>query len=98
MSVQFSRHGMAAVPLAASVPKSSFVRQLLNTRDDPAKARVLASLLDIEDAQLLGFGLTPEDIALLRRVARQEGQSVDATALTRRGTSAWGWIPAATFR
>jgi hypothetical protein len=66
MSVQFSRQGMAAVPVAATPPESSFVRRLLETREDPAKARVLAWLLSIDDARLLGFGFTPEDIALLR--------------------------------
>ena len=39
MSVQFSCQGMAAVPPAAPVPKSSFVRQLLNTDDDAALFR-----------------------------------------------------------
>lgn len=70
MSTHFTRQGMAAVPLTAPIPKSSFVRRLLTARDDPVKARVLAWLLDIEDARLLGFGLTPEDIALLRGIAR----------------------------
>jgi hypothetical protein len=70
MSVQFSRQGMAAMPLAAPVPKSTFVRRLLKARDDPSKARVLAWLLDTEDARLSGFGLTPEDIALLRGIRR----------------------------
>jgi hypothetical protein len=71
MSVQFSRQGMAAVPLAAPAPKSSFVRRLLEARDDPAKTRVLAWLLHIDDRKLLGFGLTREDIALLRGIARR---------------------------
>jgi len=62
---------MAAVPLAAPAPKSSFVRRLLEARDDPAKGRVLAWLLHIDDRTLLGFGLTREDIALLRGIARR---------------------------
>jgi hypothetical protein len=70
MSVQFSRQGMAAVPLAAPLLESSFVRRLLATRDDPTKARVLTWLLSIDDARLLGFGLTPEDIALVRGMVR----------------------------
>jgi hypothetical protein len=68
MSVQFSRQGMAAMPLAIPVPKSSFVRGLLEAGDDPAKARVLTWLLDIDEERLLRFGLGPEDITLLRGV------------------------------
>jgi hypothetical protein len=71
MSVQFSRQGMAAVPLTAPVPRSPFVRRLLRARNNPVKARVLAWLLETDDARLLGFGLTPEDIALLRGITRQ---------------------------
>ena len=59
---------MAAIPLAAPLPKSSFVRRVLTARDDPAKARILAWLLDTDDALLLSFGLTSEDIALLRGI------------------------------
>jgi hypothetical protein len=67
MSLQFSRQGMAAMPLFIPVPKSSVVRRLLDEAgDDPAKARILTCLLDIDEARLLGFGLGPEDIALLR--------------------------------
>ena len=69
MTIQFSRQGMAAIPTTAPVTKSSFVRGLLQARDDAAKRRVLAWLLEIDDDRLLGFGLTPEDIALLRGTA-----------------------------
>jgi hypothetical protein len=68
MSIQFSRQGMAAAPLAAPLPQSSFVRRLLAARDDPAKARILAWLRDTDDARLSGLGLTPEDITLLRGI------------------------------
>jgi hypothetical protein len=68
MSVQFSRQGMTAMPLAVPVPKSPFIRRLLEARDDPVKARILTWLLEIDDARLLGFGLGSEDIALLRGV------------------------------
>jgi hypothetical protein len=55
---------------AESIPRrrarSSLVRRLVQARDDPAKQRIRRWLGDIDDARLLGFGLTPEDIALLR--------------------------------
>jgi len=66
MTIQFSRQGMAAIPTTAPVGKASFARRLLQARDDAAKRRVHAWLLEIDDDRLLGFGLTPEDIALLR--------------------------------
>jgi hypothetical protein len=72
MTVQFSRQGMAAMPLASQIPQSSFVRRLLQANNDPAKQRVLAWLLEIDDARLLGFGLTPEDIVILRATGRAE--------------------------
>jgi hypothetical protein len=72
MSVQFSSQGMAAVPLPVPVPASSFARLLLDARGDPDKARVVVWLLKADDERLLGFGLTPEDIALLRGIVRHE--------------------------
>jgi hypothetical protein len=39
---------------------------LVEAKDDPAKQQIRRWLGDIDDARLLGFGLTPEDIALLR--------------------------------
>jgi hypothetical protein len=42
------------------------VRRLVQARDDPAKQRIRSWLSDINDERLLSFGLTPEDIALLR--------------------------------
>jgi hypothetical protein len=38
MAVQFSRQGMSA--MLAPLPRSSFVRRLLQARDDPVKDRV----------------------------------------------------------
>jgi hypothetical protein len=64
MAVQFSRQGMSAMP--APLPRSSLVRRLLHARDDPVKDRVLAWLMDIDDARLRAFGITPEDITILR--------------------------------
>jgi len=46
--------------------RSSLVRRLVQARDDPAKQRIRRWLSDIDDDRLLSFGLTPEDIALLR--------------------------------
>jgi hypothetical protein len=42
------------------------MRRLVQARDDPAKQRIRRWLSDINDERLLSFGLTPEDIALLR--------------------------------
>ncbi len=66
MAVQFSRQGMAAMPLAVSFLQSSFVRRLLQARDDAVKQRVLAWLMEIDDARLRGFGLSTADITILR--------------------------------
>jgi hypothetical protein len=52
--------------IAKRTARSSLVRRLVRARDDPAKQRIRRWLGDIDDARLLGFGLTPEDIALLR--------------------------------
>src|ERR1700730_290979 len=46
--------------------RSSLVRRLVQARDDPAKQRIRRWLSDINDERLLSFGLTPEDIVLLR--------------------------------
>jgi hypothetical protein len=72
MTLQFSRRGMAAMPVAAQVARSSFVRRLLQAHNDPAKQRVLAWLLEIDDARLMRFGLAPEDVVILRTTARGE--------------------------
>jgi hypothetical protein len=54
--------------------RSSLVRRLVQARDDPAKQRIRRWLSDIDDERLLSFGLTPDDIALLRG-ARGSGNS-----------------------
>ena len=46
--------------------RSSLVRKLVRANDDPAKQRIRRWLSDIDDERLLSFGLTPEDIVLLR--------------------------------
>jgi hypothetical protein len=47
--------------------KSSLVRRLIQAKDDPAKERIRAWLSEIDDEQLLVFGLTHEDIAICRK-------------------------------
>jgi hypothetical protein len=42
------------------------VRRLVQAKDGPAKQRIRRWLSDVDDERLLSFGLTPEDIALLR--------------------------------
>jgi hypothetical protein len=66
MSIQFSRQGMAAIPTRCVNAGSSLVRRLVQAQDDPTKQRVLAWLRDLDDERLSGFGLTSEDIAILR--------------------------------
>jgi len=46
--------------------RSSLVRKLVQANDDPAKQRIRHWLSDIDDERLLSFGLTPEDIVVLR--------------------------------
>jgi len=50
---------------------SALVRRLLfRSHDDPGKRRILKWLLAVDDARLLQFGLTHDDIAVLRTTAR----------------------------
>lgn len=42
ITIQFSQQGMAALPLNVRRGQSSFVRRLVNTRNDPAKACIRA--------------------------------------------------------
>jgi hypothetical protein len=71
MMVKFSQHGMPAMPVSAPLAQSRLVRRLLQAQGDPVKQRVLAWLLDVDDARLRTFGLSHEDIAILRACARQ---------------------------
>jgi hypothetical protein len=71
VTVQFSRQGMAAMPMPGPVAESSFVRRLLQAHDDPAKQRLLTWLIKVDDARLQNFGLTRQDIAILRGIARR---------------------------
>lgn len=47
---------------------SALVRRLVQALDDPAKERIRAWLSDIDDERLIAFGLTTDDIAVLRGV------------------------------
>jgi hypothetical protein len=58
-------------------PRSSLVRRLVQAKDDPAKHRIRAWLREIDDEQLRRFGLTIEDIAILRRPSTSAGSVGD---------------------
>ena len=45
---------------------SALVRRLVHRNRDPAKRRICQWFSEIGDQQLLRFGLTPEEIAILR--------------------------------
>jgi hypothetical protein len=71
MTIQFSKHPIAA--LSDGLPKkgSGLVCRLVCGRDDPGRERIRMWLIDLDDAQLRsGLGLTVEDIAILRTGAR----------------------------
>ena len=65
MTLHFSQQGMA-LPLNVRTGTSGLVRRLVNARNDPAKARILAWLVNIDDERLGGFGLSAWEIAILR--------------------------------
>jgi len=72
MTVRFSQDKGAA-SLAKPLSSSALVRRLLfRSHNDPAKRRILAWLVALDDARLLKLGLTPEDIAMLRTGARAQ--------------------------
>jgi hypothetical protein len=57
---------MTALPASFPAARSSFVRRLVEAKDDPVKKRIRAWLMDLDDRQLSEFGPTPVDIATLR--------------------------------
>jgi hypothetical protein len=61
-----SQQRVTTRPARLRKARSSLVRRLIQAGDDPAKQRIRSWLSDINDERLLSFGLTPEDIALLR--------------------------------
>jgi hypothetical protein len=62
--------GMAAWVQRRPKARSGLVRRLIAAREDVAKQRVRAWLAAIDDERLLRFGLTPEDIIVLRGIQR----------------------------
>jgi hypothetical protein len=59
------QQNMAKRPPGCRKARSRLVRRLVQAKDDPAKQRIRRWLSDIKDEQLLGVGLTTEDIGLL---------------------------------
>jgi hypothetical protein len=78
MTVRFRPDGAAALlamPASSGLVRRlllrSFVRRLLlRSHGHPARQRLLTWLLAVDDARLLRFGLTPEDVAILRATTR----------------------------
>jgi hypothetical protein len=66
MAMAGLKQSVARRPTRCRKARSGLVRRLVQARDDPAKQRIRRWLSDITDERLLSFGLTPEDIALLR--------------------------------
>ena len=64
--MEHSSQNGAARPATRQKARSGLVHRLVKAKDDPAKQRIRHWLSDINDERLLSFGLTPEDIALLR--------------------------------
>jgi hypothetical protein len=62
---------VATYPDRQPKARSSLVRRLVHVQNDPAKERLREWLRGIDDERLLGFGLTPEDIAVLRQPLKQ---------------------------
>jgi hypothetical protein len=65
-AMESPKQGIAKRPARCRRARSSLVRRLLQAKDDPAKQRIRRWLSDINDKRLLSFGLTLEEIALLR--------------------------------
>jgi hypothetical protein len=68
-SVKHFRHDIALQPAEHRRAHSPLVRRLLRAANDPAKQRIRRWLSDIDDERLLAFGLSREDIVLLRGTA-----------------------------
>jgi hypothetical protein len=65
-ATHLTRRGAAAARSGSPKAKSSLVRRLVAAESDPAKQRIRAWLAELDDVQLFGLGLTPEEIAILR--------------------------------
>ena len=77
MAMEGSQQSIAKRPAGCRKVRSGLVRRLGLAKDDPAKRRIRRWLSDINDERLSRFGLTTEDIALLRGSGRQ-GEQVRA--------------------
>jgi hypothetical protein len=64
--MESQKQRIAKRPARGLRARSTLVRRLVHAKDYPAKQRIRGWLSDIDDKRLLSFGLTPEDIALLR--------------------------------
>jgi hypothetical protein len=84
-----SQQSVPARPARCRKARSSLVRRLVQTRDELAKQRIRRWLSEIDDERLLSFGLTPEDIALLRG----SGGSGNFVDLLRMGASSLLSVP-----
>ena len=61
-----SQQSIPVRPVGCDESRSALVRRLVNARDNPAQHRIRHWLSDISDDRLLSFGLTAQDIVLLR--------------------------------
>jgi hypothetical protein len=66
MTIESFRLGRVSHPVGRFEAGSSLVRRLVRAREDAAKQRVRAWLRDVDDERLMRFGLTLDDIAVLR--------------------------------
>jgi hypothetical protein len=66
MATECPQQSIAKRPAICRKARSSLVRRIVQARDDPAKQRIRRWLSAIDDERLVSFGLTAEDIALLR--------------------------------
>jgi hypothetical protein len=68
-----SQQSIPARPVGHEKSRSALVRRLVSARHDPAKRRIRHLLSDISDDRLLSFGLTAQDIVLLRGTPNAPG-------------------------
>jgi hypothetical protein len=66
MATERPQQGIAKRPAICRKARSGLVRRIVQARDDPAKQRIRRWLTAIDDERLVSFGLTADDIALLR--------------------------------
>jgi hypothetical protein len=80
MTIRF-RQDVASALRALPASSSGLVRRLiLRSQGDPARRRILAWLVAVDEARLLQFGLTLADISILRSAARVRGLTISPAA------------------